>query len=98
MDGYRCSTWLCARIRKILGVNAVERREVAVHVDQEYRDIDKLTPLASILLQDGFDIRENTMYLSFKVKCFEVAVVVQLQAGHHAVMHITSCNTRADAT
>ena len=82
-------------IRKILGVNAVERREVAVHVDQEYRDIDKPTPLASILLQDGFDIRENTVHLRGEIKGLEIAIVVQFKTRDTTIICVAARKPRS---
>ena len=84
-------------VLEVLRVQAVERVKIAVHVHEEDGDVYELFPAAFTRFKDGFDVGEDAVDLCLKIKRFEVAVVVQLQAGHPAVVRVASCRPWPDA-
>lgn len=80
------------RVREVLGIDAVESFEIAVHVHQENRDVNQLFPAASVRIQNGLDIGKNTVDLGFKIKLNKVPIVIERKAGHPTVMSVASCN------
>ena len=73
-------------VLEVLGVQAIERVEIAVHVHEENGDVDELFPAAAAGLEDGFDVGEHAVDLRFKIKGFEVAVVVQFQSWNATII------------
>ena len=69
-------------IRKVLRVDAVERFEIAVHVDQKHCDVKQFLPAAPVCIQNGFDIGKNAVDLGFKIKFHKVAIVIERKPGH----------------
>ena len=84
-------------VLEILRVQAVEGLEVSVHVYEKDGDVDELFPAASARLEDGLDVGEDTVDLSFKVKSLEVAVVVQFQSWNATIIGVAACRSRTDA-
>ena len=64
-------------VGKVLRVDAIERFEIAVHVDQKYRDIEQFLPAAPVRIQNGFDIGKNTVDLGFKIEFHIVTIVIK---------------------
>lgn len=81
---------LGCRIGEILGVNAIECREIAVHVNQENRDVDQCIPAAPVGLEDGIHVGKNTVDLSLKIEFLEIPIVVQSQSRNPAIMGVAS--------
>ena len=48
--------------------------------------------------EDGLGVGKNTVNLCLKIKGAEVAVVIQFQSWHPAVVGVTPRNARANAT
>ena len=71
---------------EILSVDPVEGLEVALHVDQEDRDVNEISPRSTAGFKYRLDVRENTMDLCFKIEGNEVSVVVDFQARDGAVV------------
>ena len=83
-------------VRKVLRVYAIERFEIAVHVDQKYRDVEQFLPAAPVCIQNGFDIGKNTVDLDFKIEFNKVAIVIECEAGHPTVVAVASRDARPD--
>lgn len=86
----RLSRW----IREILGINAIEGVEITVHIDQENSDVYQIFPLASVGFEDGFDIAEYAVRLRGEIKGFEIAIVVQFETRHTAIICVAARKTR----
>ena len=83
-------------VLEILRVQAVEGVEVPVHVHEEDGNVDELFPAASARFEDGLDVGEDTVDLSFKVKSLEVAVVVQFQSWNATIIGVAACGAWTD--
>ena len=71
--------------------------EVTGQVDQKHRHVHQLGPAAAAGLQDGFHVGEDAVDLGLEIEGLEVAVVVELQARHPAVVGVASRRPRTDA-
>ena len=81
-------------IWEVLRINAIERTKISAHVHQKNGDVYEIFPLAPVGFEDGFDIAEYAVRLRGEIKGFEIAIVVQFETRHTAIICVAARKAR----
>ena len=65
---------------EVFGIDTVVSVEVALHVYEEYCDVNEVFPFGAAGFEDGANVLEYAVALGFEVERLELTVFVQLEA------------------